>query len=581
MSIRTIIAQALTRAAAAEGAGGVACQVTYPPQHDQGDYASNAAFLIARETGRSPRDVAEAVQERLQNDADVMSVCQSVEIAGPGFLNFFIKDETLQDIVREAAGDAQFGRVQNAREGTVLIEFSSPNTNKPLHLGHLRNDFLGMAIGNIMEALGHSVVRTEIVNDRGIHICKSMLAYQKWGKGETPESAGMKGDHFVGKYYVMYSAYEKDHPEILEEARQMLQRWEEGDPEVRALWEKMRTWALEGFEETYRKIGSRFDEREFESNIYDKGKDIVLAALEEGKVEQIEGGAIAIDLSEFRLGGRDDGKKILLRSDGTAMYITQDMYLAIQRWERHHPERMLYVVGDEQIYHFRVLFLILKLLGYEWVEGRYEHLAYGMVNLPEGKMKSREGTVVDADDLIASLEEMAEEEIVKRDQNTQGEELRQRKEKIALAALKFFILKVDPKTGMLYDPRQSLDFEGATGPYVQYTHARLSSILRKAEEMRVSAGDSKYAPVPEERALAALVARYPEVVADAGESLQPHRLAEYLLQISARVNSWYAKVPVLQSDPSERRFRLTLVSAVRRVVGNGLHLLGIDALERM
>lgn len=581
MSIMLTIQSALASALSKQGAGSdVVPHLDHPAHTAHGDWATNAALALGSRSGVSPREAAEGLKGELEKDASLKGVVSRIEIAGPGFLNFFVDPEVLQAELRaiHIQGE-EYGRSLVGEGKKVLVEYSSPNTNKPLHLGHLRNNFLGMALGNLMKSQGYDVVMTEIVNDRGMGVSKSMLAYMKWGAGATPESEGKKGDHMVGDFYVKYGEEAKKDDSLEGQAAELLQKWEAGDEEVRAVWEKMKQWTEDGYAVTYEKIGSYFDTREYESNIYTQGKEIILKALEEGKAEKIEGGAVAVDLTEQKLGGREDGKKVLIKSDGTAMYITQDLYLAVSRWEEYKAEKVFYVVGDEQLYHFKVLFTILELFGYEWVRDRYHHVSYGHVSLPSGKMKSREGTVVDADDMVAQVEELARGEIKKRDESLSGSELDGRAEKVALAAIKYFILKVDATSGMLYDPNASLDFEGDTGPYLQYTYARLSSILAKVGDEGGSFEGCEM--TEEERVILVALSRFPDVLAQASEEMKPHVLAGYIFSLGQLTNSWYAHESVIKADEGARAFRVALVRGVRTVLGRGLQILGIDIMEKM
>jgi arginyl-tRNA synthetase len=464
-----------------------------------------------------------------------------------------------------------------------MIEYSSPNTNKPLHLGHARNNFLGMATANLMEANGYDMTKTQIVNDRGIHICKSMLAYQKWGRDTSPESMDQKGDHFVGEYYVKFAQAVKEDPSLDEDARQMLQQWESNDSEVRALWQTMNAWVLDGFNKTYETIGSHFDMMTFESDISEGGRATVEQAVEEGKAERIEGGALAVNLKDVGLGDSETGYKILVRSDGTTIYMTQDIQLAVQRMESTDLHQLIYVVGNEQDYHFKVLFEILKRFGYPWAKDLH-HLSYGMVNLPSGKMKSREGTTVDLDKLVFELEQLVDNEITKRDMPYEGKERAHLIRIIALGALKYFILKVDAKSEMLYDPESSIDFQGNTGPYLQYTYARIRSILRKsaAENLANEAPDHTFFMEPEELALLRKLQLYPELVHGALSGFRLHSIATYLYELSQIFNNFYSKHSVLEAPSAEHRTaRLQLIAAVAQVIKNGLGILGIEAPERM
>ncbi len=563
-------------------AKGIDFQVSVQENPQFGEYSTNAALVLAKVLKKKPQEIGAELIKKLGADTSLRVYIEKTEFAGAGFLNFYLRDETfiqsLRDIMKQGE---KFGTSDEGAGKTIVIEHTSPNTNKPLHLGHLRNNFIGMMLVRLLTAKGYRVLSTEIVNDRGIHICKSMLAYLKWGNGETPESTGKKSDHFVGDYYVRYSQEEKKYPEIEAEARELLRKWESNDLEVRALWKKMNTWAQEGYRVTYDRIGSRFDFRTYESDIYDKGKKIILDAYAAGKVESVEGGALAVDLSAEGLGRREDRKKILVRSDGTTMYITQDIYLALKRWEEYAPEKVLYVVADEQIYHFNVLFALLKHLGFEWVQNRYLHILYGMVRLPEGKMKSREGTVVDADDLIAEVETLAREEILKRNSTLSESEIKKRAEAVALAALKFFILKVDHESTMVYNPKESLDFEGNTGPYIQYTYARLASIVRKNTEPFKELSHSP--PLAElERSVVRQLVFFPEVVDRSAKEYRPHFLAEYVFETAQAVNTWYHTAPVLKEpDPILRHVRLQFIQAAQQVLANAMRLLGIPILEEL
>ena len=557
-------------------------RIEYPVHMQHGDFSCNLAMALAKQEKKPPLEIAHDIITKLQSDAFVSETFEKIEAVKPGFINFHIRNDYLMNNISDIISSTDAYGTSNEGAGKkIIVEYSSPNSNKPLHLGHLRTNFIGMTLGSLYKAQGYDVIMTEIVNDRGMGISKSMLAYQLWGEGKTPESEGIKSDHFVGEYYVRYGQMEKDKPEIEEQVKEMVQKWEAEDTEVRALWKEMRQWAEEGYATTYEKIGSHFDMHEHESDIYDKGKQIVLSALEEGKAEKVEGGAVAVDLSAYNLGSRGDGKKILIKSDGTAVYMTQDLYLALQRWENHKPEKVFFVVGDEQKYHFAVLFKVLELFGYEWVKDRYVHVSYGMVNLPEGKMKSREGTVVDADDLVAELEAMARDAIQQRDDTIQKPELDSRATSVALAALKFFILKVDAVSTMVYDPKASLDFEGNTGPYIQYTYARLASIMRNGKEYIQSDKPVSIEPSEIERELLVHLSRYPEVVDRAASDLKPHQLAEYLYDLAAVTNSWYTQSPVLKADPSTRVWRLQLIRAIQIVLKNGLSILNIDTIEQM
>ncbi|WP_442846473.1 arginine--tRNA ligase [Leeuwenhoekiella sp. H156] len=512
-----------------------------------------------------------------------------------GFLNLVVADGYYLDFFEGIRSEKNFGH--KAPEGkAVMVEYSSPNTNKPLHLGHIRNNLLGYSVAEILKASGKKVYKTQIINDRGIHICKSMLAWQKFGDGETPDSTGLKGDKLVGNYYVKFDkAYkeeqsylvaqgktkeeaEKEAPLILE-AQDMLRKWEAGDAEVVALWKKMNGWVYEGFEETYKNLGVDFDSYYYESNTYLLGKDNIEEGLKKGVFYKKEDGSVWCDLTEDGL-----DEKLVLRSDGTAVYMTQDIGTAIQR-VKDHPDvgGMLYTVGNEQDYHFKVLFLILKKLGYDWAENLY-HLSYGMVDLPSGKMKSREGTVVDADDLVSEMAETAgkiAEELGKLDGYSDAEKQELYKT-IGLGALKYYILKVDPKKRILFNPEESVDFQGNTGPFIQYTYARIQSILRKAEELKVPETLTYKHLQPKEKELIKQMALYPETVQLAAENHSPALIANYTYDLVKEFNSFYQQISILGADTdAEKSFRVALSKKVAEVIESAFGLLGIDVPERM
>lgn len=558
-------------------------RLDYPENPDHGDYACAIALQLAKPLQKSPREVAERIVENFKKPKWV----HAVELAGPGYINVFIAPRALVEMLGAILKNPeQYGRNESGKGQTVMIEYSSPNTNKPLHLGHMRNNVLGMTLANILHANGADVTKTQNYNDRGVHICKSMWAYQQGGRNTSPESLGKKSDHFVGDYYVKYAQAEKENPSVSEEIKKMLKQWEEKDPEVRALWEKMNGWALEGYKETYEKIGSHFDEVTFESDISEGGRAIVEKALKEGKVEKIEGGAIAMDLSDCGLGDSETGRKVLIRSDGTTVYMTQDLQLAVNRMESDrktdHPiDRLIYVVGNEQDYHFKALFEVLKRLGYDWASNLY-HLSYGMVTLPGGKMKSREGTTVDIDNLLEELEGMVEEELKQRDMEYKGEERASLRRAIALGALKYYLLKVDAHSELLYDPAASLDFQGHTGPYLQYTHARLKSILRKAGDPALYEPVSLDTFTPAELSLLRTLHRYPEIMAATAHDYRLHAFANFLYELAQHTNQFYVENPVLEAPtPELRTARLQLMAATAHVLKNGLAILGIEAPERM
>lgn len=515
-----------------------------------------------------------------------------------GFLNIVIADSYYINFFNDIKGDEKFGYVTPAQNGkAVMVEYASPNTNKPLHLGHVRNVLLGYSVAQILQASGTKVYKTQVVNDRGIHICKSMLAWEKFGNGETPETSGLKGDKLVGKYYVEFDkAYKneinalvaegatedeaKKNAPIILEAQQMLLDWEAGKPEVIALWEKMNGWVYTGFDATFEAIGVDFDKNYYESNTYLLGKDIVDAGLEKGVFYKKEDGSVWIDLTPDGL-----DEKLVLRKDGTSVYITQDLGTAVQR-VKDFPDvgGMVYTVGNEQDYHFKVLFLILKKLGYSWAEHLY-HLSYGMVDLPSGKMKSREGTVVDADDLISEMTETAQkiaEELGKLDGYSDEEKARLYKI-IGLGALKYYILKVDPKKRILFDPKESVDFAGNTGPFIQYTYARIQSLLRRAEfDVNITLAPEQVNLHEKEKELLKQIAHFPEVVQSAANGHSPALVANYTYDLVKEYNSFYQSIPVLGAEvENEKIFRVQLSKKVGETIKSAFSLLGIDVPERM
>ncbi|HLS10678.1 MAG TPA: arginine--tRNA ligase [Flavobacteriaceae bacterium] len=514
-----------------------------------------------------------------------------------GFLNLVLSDNYYLDYFASITDFDSFGLESNTK-APIIVEYSSPNTNKPLHLGHIRNNLLGYSVSEILKAAGHPVHKTQIINDRGIHICKSMIAWQRFGNGETPTSAKMKGDHLVGKYYVKFDEVYKeqikelvDHgmsedeakqkAEIIQAAQEMLRKWESNDDEVLSLWEKMNGWVYEGFDATYDALGVDFDSLLYESDTYLLGRDIVEKGLESGVFYKREDGSVWCDLSDEGL-----DEKIVLRADGTSVYITQDIGTAIMRIENHpDTEGMIYTVGNEQNYHFKVLFLILKKLGYEWAENLY-HLSYGMVDLPSGRMKSREGTVVDADDLIAEMNQAAKDisaELGKLDGLT-DEEKDELYHTIGMGALKYFILKVDPKRGMVFNPEESVDFQGDTGPFIQYTYARIQSIARRAAEEEVSTTwDANAISLHEkEKELLKTMQGFPEVIQQAAKQYSPAMIANYTYELVREFNSFYQNVSILGVDDENlKAFRVNLSIAVASIIKTAFKLLGIEVPNRM
>lgn len=552
------------------GAISEAIAVETPPTIDKGDIAF-PMFPLARVLRAAPPAIAAAVVEELVSDGGGARV----EAIGP-YVNIFLDRAAVGAEIVNAALDAgdSYGTGAALAGTRVMIEFSCPNTNKPLHLGHLRNDAIGESVARMLRAAGAEVRKVNLINDRGIHICKSMLAYERFGGGSTPESEGAKSDHFVGDYYVRYAQWEKEDDSAESEARAMLSRWESDDPAVRTLWERMNRWAIEGIEETYRRTGVTFDDTYYESQTYTLGRERIIAALEDGIFYRDEAGTTWVDLTDIGL-----DKKVVLRSDGTSLYLTQDIGTAIKRHEDWPFDRLIHVVGSEQRYHFQVLFEVLRRLGISWADNLY-HLAYGMVNLTEGKMKSREGTVVDADDLIDKLATMARREIIEKGRDTELEDVEGTAERVALAALHYYLLQTGPVKDMVFDPKESLSFNGNTGPYLQYVGARISSMLEK----RAIEGPATALP-PEsddEWRLAHLIAGYPDQVGIAAESYNPSLLAGYLFEIAKTFSRFYHDYPIaVAEDPAVRNNRLALSGAVKNVMKNGLNLLNIPFVEKM
>jgi len=556
----------------------------------EGDVTINV-FPFLKQSGKGPEQTAQAIGEHLVANVPAVERFNVVK----GFLNIVIGDSYWLGFLREAGERDILSLPVTGRK--VMVEYASPNTNKPLHLGHLRNIFLGYSVSRILQAAGNEVVKVQVINDRGIHICKSMLAWQRFGNGETPESSGLKGDKLVGKYYVEFDkelkrqveaqvasgkskeAAEKEAP-ILLEAQEMLRQWEANDPEVRALWETMNGWVYEGFNATYARAGVDFDKNYYESRTYVLGKADVLEGLKKGVFYEKDGAVWVDNTAE----GLDE--KVLLRRDGTSVYMTQDIGTAIKRFEEYPGlSKLIYTVGNEQDYHFKVLFIILKKLGFGWADELF-HLSYGMVDLPSGKMKSREGTVVDADDLIDEVVSEARrmgEELSKLDDFSEAEKAALY-EMIGLAALKYFLLKVDPKKRMLFDPAASIDLQGHTGPFIQYTYARIKSLLRKAEGMGTWAHEhmTTSALLSEERTVIKLLHQLPAVLDEAATKLDPSALANHTYELVKAYNSFYQAVPVLkEEDVIKRNFRLALSEAVATATKKAMWCLGIEVPERM
>ncbi len=553
-------------------------------------------FPFVKAAKKSPEQTAQEIGEYLQQNCNAVEKFNVVK----GFLNLCVGDGAWLQLLEAIDQDEYFGMKQATENSPlVMIEYSSPNTNKPLHLGHVRNNLLGWSLAQIMEANGNKVVKTNIVNDRGIHICKSMLAWQKWGNGETPESSGKKGDHLIGDYYVAFDKHYRDEIKdlvaqgmdeekakqeapLIKEAHEMLVKWEQNDPEVRALWEKMNNWVYAGFDETYKKMGVSFDKIYYESQTYLKGKAKVEEGLAKGLFERHEDNSVWADLTNEGL-----DQKLLLRSDGTSVYMTQDIGTAEMRFQDYPIDKMIYVVGNEQNYHFQVLSILLDRLGFKWGK-ELTHFSYGMVELPNGKMKSREGTVVDADDLMALMVEDAYKtsmELGKFDDMTE-EERREIARVVGMGALKYFILKVDARKNMLFNPEESIDFNGNTGPFIQYTYARIRSILRKFRGERTDSNislTSNHSPLStKEIELIQKMNEFGAAVEQAGKDYSPSGIANYCYELTKVFNQFYHDYSILnEPDEQKKAVRLVLAKNVAKIIKNGMGLLGIEVPERM
>ncbi len=552
----------------------------------EGDFTI-VIFPLVKLARKSPDAIGTELGEAIKNEIDFIESFNVVK----GFLNLKLKDVVFANQLSDLQDD--FDKVAPKNE-TVMVEYSSPNTNKPLHLGHVRNNLLGYSVAEILKADGFNVIKSQIINDRGIHICKSMLAWEKFGNGETPESTGLKGDKLVGNYYVEFDKLykseikamvadgideetaKKQAPSIIE-AQEMLLKWEQNDPKVRELWAMMNAWVYAGFNETYFKLGVNFDQVQYESNTYILGKDLIQKGLSDGILYQKEDGSVWCDLTDEGL-----DQKLLLRSDGTSVYMTQDLGTAVERFKENDIQKLIYTVGNEQDYHFQVLFKILKKLGYEWAFQLY-HLSYGMVELPEGKMKSREGTVVDADELVDEMVKTAKEKSQELGKlETLSDEDREKTyEVIGLGALKYFILKVDPRKKMLFNPAESIDFNGNTGPFIQYTYARIQSLLAKAEYSG-KGNFGAYVPNDTEKDVIMLLSEFKEVIAKAAESLSPALVANYVYELVKSYNSFYQNNPIVkQEDLDAKQFRLQVSDLVGKTIKKSLSMLGINVANRM
>ncbi|VEI56672.1 arginine--tRNA ligase [Capnocytophaga sputigena] len=553
-------------------------------------------FSLLRHIKGNPVQIGEQIGTYLKEKVDNLVTDFNVI---KGFLNLVIADTYYLNFLTEIKDNPQFGLTTPNSKEAILVEYSSPNTNKPLHLGHIRNNLLGYSVAEILKAAGHKVYKTQIINDRGIHICKSMVAWQRFGNGETPENTGLKGDKLVGNYYVAFDkAYKEEIQELIAQgkskeeaekqapifiaAQEMLRQWEAGDPEVMKLWKQMNGWVYDGFAVTYKNLGVDFNSYYYESNTYLLGKDIVEQGLQKGVFFKKEDGSVWCDLTADGL-----DEKLVLRADGTSVYITQDMGTAIQRVKDYPDVKgMVYTVGNEQDYHFKVLFLILKKLGYNWASHLY-HLSYGMVDLPSGKMKSREGTVVDADDLIAEMEQTAKvisQELGKLDGYTEAQK-EDLYHTIGLGALKYYILKVDPKKRILFDPKESIDFQGNTGPFIQYTYARIQSILRKYAETNNSKEITVIQPdalQEKEKNLLKSITLFPSIVQDAADNYSPAVVANYVYDLVKDFNSFYQNVSILgEEDTNKRHFRVALSKKIGEIIAESFKMLGIQVPERM
>ena len=539
-----------------------------PPEANLGDLAL-PCFAFAKEIKKSPNDIAKQISE----NSKPTELIEKIAAAG-AYVNFFINKSkfagmVLNDVVKLKSS---YGKSLLGKGKTVMVEFSSPNTNKPQHLGHVRNNVLGSSIAALQDFASYKSIRANLINDRGIHICKSMLAYKKWGGNTEPDK---KPDHFVGDFYVLFNKSAAEHPEIEAEAHEMLRLWEEGDKETKALWKKMNNWIYKGFEETYDRLGIKFDVTYYESEFYEKGRKIVEEGFEKGILKKNAEGAIYADIEEFKL-----PEKIVLRADGTSIYVTQDIYLAKLKFDQYPLNKSIYVVGNEHDLYMKQLFAILKKLGFEFADKCY-HKSYGMVYLPEGKMKSREGTVVDADDIIAHMVSLAKEEVMKRHVDLSENEVQKRANAIGIGAIKFFMAKQDAAKDIHFDPKESLSFEGETGPYVQYSYARICSILKKYGKTVNEDSDVSLLKTKEEQKLVKVISDFPFVVEESARNYDPSKVAHYLVLLAQAFNEFYHSCPVLAEENELKKARILLIYCVKHVLGNGLALLGIEQLEEM
>ncbi|MBO4721777.1 MAG: arginine--tRNA ligase [Muribaculaceae bacterium] len=593
MSIENILSQA-TAQAVNELYGLEIAPQSITPQATRKEFEGNLTIVVfpfLKASHKAPDATAQEIGEYLAAHCEAVDKFNVIK----GFLNITIKPSFWAQLLDDISRDENYGfRAETPESKLVMIEYSSPNTNKPLHLGHVRNNLLGFSLSQIMNANGNKVVKTNIVNDRGIHICKSMLAWQKWGNGATPESTGKKGDHLIGDFYVLFDKKHKaeikeiaaakgiseeeaeKQSALMQEAREMLKKWEDNDPEVRALWEKMNEWVYAGFNETYKRMGVDFDKIYYESQTYLEGKEKVEEGLEKGVFYRKEDNSVWADLTPDGL-----DHKLLLRSDGTSVYMTQDIGTAKLRYQDYPIDKMIYVVGNEQNYHFQVLSLLLDRLGFKWGKDLI-HFSYGMVELPHGKMKSREGTVVDADDLMDKMVEDAMAMTSDRLEGMTDDEKREVARIIGMGALKYFILKVDPRKNMLFNPEESIDFNGNTGPFIQYTYARIQSLQRKAGDNLPALNVEAVTPNEKEIAIIQRVADFPVVVEEAGKTYSPALIANYTYELAKEFNQFYHDYSILkEEDENVKVFRLELSRTVASVIKRAFSLLGIEVPERM
>jgi len=559
--------------------------IEVPPDSKLGDY-SMPCFIFSKELKKSPQNIALELKDKLTiiNLKEDHKHFELINNVGP-YLNFFVNKEVYTKNVLQKIFENKFEYGSKPKTNdVVLIESPSPNTNKPLHIGHLRNMLLGQSIYNIIKFIGKQPHIVNVVNDRGVHICKSMLAYEKYGANETPETAHKKSDHFVGDYYVKYAQMEKENPAVEQEIQDMLVKWENNDPQIRALWAKMNSWALKGYQETFKQLEFTIDKEYLESELYLHGKDIILKGLDEGIFEKDETGAVILNLEDLGL-----GKKVLLRANGTSVYITQDIYMAKKRYEEYQFKEMIYIVGNEQEHHFKILFEIFKKLGWTFGDKCY-HFSYGMVELPEGKLKSREGNIVDTDNLLQDVKNMCVEELKKRYENLSEHELNERAKIISLSAIRFFFLKFDPMKNFVYNPKESLSFEGETGPYIEYSYARINSIFKKFRDKESVDNIEKYIHnahnglliEKNEFEIVKTLDKFPQIVEDSAKNFKPSSIAHYLLELSQQFNEFYHANPILSSEDKElMKARLYLVYNIQIVLKIGLNLLHIQEIDEM